>query len=126
VGLVVGSFTFSSILMQRRMREFALLQTLGASRMQVYKVAVGENLLLLSLVILWGVLLGLLLSYVVNGFFTLIRLMFSMNTLPRTVFIPWPAVVVMSVLSLVGMILVMIISAMKAARQDLSVSTRVI
>ena len=120
------AFTFSSIIMKRRLREFAVLQTLGASRGQVYKTAVSESAVLMLVSVIWGVLVGLALSFMMNGFFEIIGDFLGRGTLRRVVFIPWALLALIALATFLGMLLAVAMSAISAARQDLSIATRVI
>jgi ABC-type lipoprotein release transport system permease subunit len=120
------AFTFSSIIMKRRLREFAVLQTLGASRGQVYKTAVSESAVLMLVSVIWGILVGLALSFMMNGFFEIIGDFLGRGTLKRVVFIPWAQLGLIALATFLGMLLAVAMSAISAARQDLSIATRVI
>jgi ABC-type lipoprotein release transport system permease subunit len=120
------AFTFSSIIMKRRLREFAVLQTLGASRGQVYKTAVSESAVLMLVSVIWGILVGLALSFMMNGFFEMIGDFLGRGTLQRVVFIPWAQLALIALATFFGMLLAVAMSAISAARQDLSIATRVI
>ena len=123
---ITSAFAFSSIIMKRRMREFAVLQTLGASRGQVYKTAIGENALLMLISVVLGILLGIGVSYQMNGFFEFIGEMLGRGELDRLVYIPWGTVLIIGLVTLAGMLTAVALSARSAARQDLAVATRVI
>ena len=120
------SFTFSSIIMKKRQREFAVLQTIGASRGQVYKIAISENSVLMMISVILGITIGIGLSYLMNGFFGIIGELLGRGILDRLVFIPWFQLILIGVATFIGMLLAVALSAISAARQDLSVSTRVI
>jgi len=123
---ITSAFAFSSIIMKRRKREFAVLQTLGASRGQVYKTAIGENALLMLISVVLGILLGIGVSYQMNGFFEFIGEILGRGELDRVVYIPWGTVLIIGLLTLAGMLSAVALSARSAARQDLAVATRVI
>ncbi|MDP6154962.1 MAG: FtsX-like permease family protein [Candidatus Thermoplasmatota archaeon] len=123
---ITSAFAFSSIIMKRRKREFAVLQTLGASRGQVYKTAIGENALLMLISVMLGILLGIGVSYQMNGFFEFIGEILGRGELDRLVFIPWGTVLIIGLVTLAGMLTAVALSARSAARQDLAVATRVI
>jgi len=128
IAVFTSAFAFSSIIIKRRMREFAVLQTVGASRWQVYKIAVGENALVMFVSVVMGLLVGIGLSYLMNGFFELLGLILGIGSgsLQRLVFFPWPVILGISGAIFVGMLIAVAVSAVSAARQDLAVSTRVI
>ena len=128
IAVFTSAFAFSSIIIKRRMREFAVLQTVGASRWQVYKIAVGENALIMFISVAMGLLVGIGLSYLMNGFFELLGqiLQIGSQNLERLVFFPWPIILGISAAIFIGMLGAVAFSAVSAARQDLAVSTRVV
>jgi ABC-type antimicrobial peptide transport system permease subunit len=121
-----SAFAFSSIIIKRRMREFAVLQTVGATRGQIYKIAIGENALVMFVSVVLGLLVGSGLSYQMNGFFGLIGEMLGRGSLERVVFLPWVLILLISGAIFIGMLLAVAVSAINAARQDLAISTRVV
>lgn len=128
IAVFTSAFAFSSIIFKRRMREFAVLQTVGASRWQVYKIAVGENALVMFISVVLGLMVGIGLSYLMNGFFELLGqiLQIGSQSLERIVFFPWPVILAISGAIFIGMLAAVAVSAVSAARQDLAVSTRVV
>jgi hypothetical protein len=128
IAVFTSAFAFSSIIIKRRMREFAVLQTVGATRWQVYKIAVGENALVMFISVVLGLLVGIGLSYLMNGFFELLGqiLQIGSRNLERLVFFPWPVILGISGAIFLGMLGAVAFSAVSAARQDLAVSTRVV
>jgi len=128
IAVFTSAFAFSSIIIKRRMREFAVLQTVGASRWQVYKIAIGENALVMFVSVVMGLLVGIGLSYLMNGFFELLGLILGIGSgsLQRLVFFPWQVILGISCAIFIGMLVAVAVSAVSAARQDLAVSTRVI
>lgn len=126
VASITSAFAFSAIIMKRRKREFAVLQTLGASRGQVYKTAIGENSILMLISVVLGTIMGIVVSYQMNGFFELMGQILGRGELARVVFIPWWTIIIIGLVTLAGMLLAVALSARSAARQDLAVSTRVI
>ena len=126
VASFTSAFAFSSIIMKRRKREFAVLQTLGAGRGQVYKTAIGENSLLMLISVILGSAIGIVVTYQMNGFFELMGQILGRGELARVVYIPWWTVIVIGLVTLGGMLTAVALSARSAARQDLAVATRVI
>lgn len=126
IAVFTSAFAFSSIIIKRRMREFAVLQTVGATRLQIYKIAIGENALVMFVSVIFGLLVGLGLSYQMNGFFSFMGDIFTRGSLDRVVFLPWPLILGISGAIFLGMLVAVAFSAISAARQDLAVSTRVV
>ncbi|WP_455463152.1 FtsX-like permease family protein, partial [Candidatus Hodarchaeum mangrovi] len=68
----LATFIFMSILMEQRKREFAILRSYGASDRQIYKLVFSESAVLLLTSVIWGLIIGLGLSILFNGFFEFI------------------------------------------------------
>ncbi len=68
----LATFIFMSILMEQRKKEFAILRSYGASDRQIYKVVFSESIVLLLTSVIWGLLVGIGLSVLFNGFFEFI------------------------------------------------------
>jgi putative ABC transport system permease protein len=128
IAVFTSAFAFSSIIIKRRMREFAVLQTVGASRWQVYKISIGENALVMFISVIMGLLVGIGLSYLMNPFFEGLGTILDIGSksLTRLVFFPWPIILGISGAIFLGMLAAVAVSAVSAARQDLAVSTRVV
>ncbi|MFW9998186.1 MAG: FtsX-like permease family protein [Candidatus Odinarchaeota archaeon] len=70
----LSTVIFMSILMEKRKKEFAIIQSYGGSKGQLYKVVFSETIVLLLTAIIWGLLIGLGLSVLFNGFFEFMSL----------------------------------------------------
>ncbi|MGI8593304.1 MAG: ABC transporter permease [Solirubrobacteraceae bacterium] len=112
VVLFVGAFmifnTFS-ITVAQRMREFALLRTIGASRAQVMRSVVFEALLVGLVASVVGLLLGLLMAPGLKGLFKLVGF-----DLPAAGTVVQPRTIVVSLL--VGVVLTVVSSLAPALR----------
>ncbi|MHA2362562.1 MAG: FtsX-like permease family protein [Candidatus Hodarchaeales archaeon] len=73
----LGVYIFMSILLEKRKKEFAILRSYGATQTQIYKIVVSETIVLLLTAVLWGLLIGLGLTFLFNGFFEFINLFLS-------------------------------------------------
>ncbi|MHA1168406.1 MAG: FtsX-like permease family protein, partial [Candidatus Hodarchaeales archaeon] len=69
IAATLATFIFMSILMEKRKKEFAIIQSYGASKGQIYKVVFSETIVLLLTSVIWGLIIGLGLAYLFNGFF---------------------------------------------------------
>jgi ABC-type lipoprotein release transport system permease subunit len=69
----LGVYIFMSILLEKRKKEFAILRSYGASKTQIYKIIFSETFVLLLTAVLWGLLIGLGLGILFNGFFEFIN-----------------------------------------------------
>jgi putative ABC transport system permease protein len=126
IASLTSAFAFSAIIMERRKREFAVLQTIGASRKQIYKTALGENALMMLTSVIWGIIIGIGASFQLNGLFAFIGVVLGREGVPRIVEIPWLTIGIIGIATYTGMLIATVISIRSAARQDLSVATRVV
>ncbi|MHA1911136.1 MAG: FtsX-like permease family protein [Candidatus Kariarchaeaceae archaeon] len=126
VGSLTSAFAFSAIIMERRKREFAVLQTIGASRRQIYKTALGENALMMLTSVVWGIIIGIGASFQMNGLFIFIGIILGRGGVTRIVEIPWGTIAIIGIATYAGMLVATVLSVRSAARQDLSVATRVV
>lgn len=126
VAAIISAFAFSAIIMERRKREFAVLQTVGAQSSQIYITAFGENFLIMLTSVFWGILAGLGLSYMMNGFIQFIGSFLGRGDLPRTIIINWEMILLNGVIILAGMLIATLLSVISSVRQDLTEATRTI
>ncbi len=123
---LISTFAFSAILMERRKREFAVLRAIGSRKSQIYKLALGENTMLVLTSVIWGSIIGMGITYQFNGVFELFSVFLGGGTLNRIVAIPFGTLITIGLLTTIGMLIATIISVRSAANQDLSTATRVI
>ena len=124
---VVSAFAFSAIIIDRRRKEFAILRAIGARRSQIYKLALGENALMMFTASVWGTLVGIGISYLFNGVFSFLGGILGTSVdVPRLVIINWLELSGVAFISFAGMILATLVSIRSAANQDLTLATRVV
>ncbi len=127
VAVLVSAFSFSAILMERRKHEFAILRSIGAKKSHIYKMALGENSLMMLTASVWGIFIGIGISYLFNGVFIFINMIVGGQiSLNRTVVIPGLELVIISAVTFIGMMLATLLSVKSAANQDLSLATKVV
>ncbi len=127
VAALVSAFSFSAILMERRKHEFAILRSIGAKKRHVYKMALGENSLMMLTASAWGVFIGIGISYLFNGVFVFINsIVGGITALNRVVVVPGVELLIISAVTFIGMMLATVLSVKSAANQDLSIATKVI
>ncbi len=127
VAVLVSAFSFSAILMERRKHEFAILRSIGAKKSHIYKMALGENSLMMLTASIWGIFIGVGISYLFNGVFIFINMIVGGQiSLNRTVVIPGLELVIISAVTFIGMMLATLLSVKSAANQDLSLATKVV
>ncbi len=127
IASIVSAFSFSAILMERRRQEFAILRAIGAKKSHIYKLALGENSLMMLTASIWGIFIGIGISYLFNGVFEFVS--FFVNTAglaDRTVVLPVAELVVICLITLFGMLGATLLSIRSAANQDLSSATKVV
>ena len=115
VAVLVGAFiifnTFS-ITVAQRLREFAMLRTIGASRRQILGSVLGEALLIAVVATLIGLLFGVGFAWGLNRVFELVGF-----GLPATAIrMPWQAVVVSFVIGVGVTLLAAAAPAVRATR----------
>ena len=127
VAVFVSAFSFSAILMERRKHEFAILRSIGAKKNHIYKMALGENSLMMLTASAWGIFIGVGISYLFNGVFIFINMIVGgQMSLNRTVVIPGLELLIISSVTFIGMMLATLLSVKSAANQDLSLATKVV
>ncbi len=126
IAALISTFAFSAIIMERRKREFAVLRAIGARKSQIYKLALGENFLLVLAAVIWGTFIGIGITYQFNGVFEVFGVFLGSGPLNRIVFFPWVEIILIGLFTMIGMLLATMLSVRSAANQDLSIATRVI
>ena len=125
--VLVSAFSFSAILIERRRFEFAILRSIGATKFQIYKLALGENSLMMLTGCIWGTLIGLAMAYQFNGVFSFVNSIFNATSnISRLVHVPVLELIILTAATFLGMLLATLISLRSAANQDLSLATRVV
>ena len=128
---LVSTFSFVAVFIERRRSEFATLRAIGASKSQIYKLALGENSLMIISSAFWGALTGIAMAYMINWIFGFISffsslLSGSISIISRPVAIPYLELAIIVVALIIGMIISTMLSLRSAANQDLSIATRVV
>ncbi|MHA2501654.1 MAG: ABC transporter permease [Candidatus Kariarchaeaceae archaeon] len=121
----VSSFAFSSIIMERRKQEFAVLRAVGARKSQIYKLAMGENFLMMLIGVIWGTLIGVAVAVIFNGFFGFVSAeLLRQLTVRRIIIFPWTQLTLFAGITLLGMMLATILSIRQSVNADLTTATR--
>lgn len=123
---LISTFAFVSILMERRRYEFAVLRAIGAKKLQIYKLAIGESSLMILTSVIWGIIIGVGITYQFNGVFEIFSIFLGGGSLDRQIVFPWLSVILIGLGMTLGMLLATLLSVRSAARQDLSMATRVV
>jgi len=112
--------------MERRKHEFAVLRAIGAKKSQIYKIAIGENLIMVLTTAIWGSLIGIGITYLFNGLFGTFAFILGGGAIDRLVTFPWLYVSIIGFCTSIGVLVATAVSARGAANQDLSIATRVV
>ncbi|MCH8908131.1 MAG: ABC transporter permease [Candidatus Heimdallarchaeota archaeon] len=123
---IISTFAFTAILMERRKGEFAVLRAIGAKKAQIYKIAIGENILFVTTSVIWGIIIGSGIIYLFNGIFVAFNFILGGGPLTRQIIFPWASIILIGIVTTIGMLLATLLSVRGAAKQDLSVATRVV
>lgn len=122
----IGVFIFISLLVKSRSKEFAILRAVGATEIQIYKIALSEIISVLIFALIAGTFLGLGLAYMFNGFFEFMNI-FSGTltyTLPRMLILPWDTIIISMVITMVIIIIATILPTRRVANQEIVEETR--
>ena len=122
----IGVFIFISLLVRSRSKEFAILRAVGATEIQIYKIALSEIISVLIFALISGIFLGLGLAYMFNGFFEFMNI-FSGTltyTLPRMLILPWDTIFISMFITMVIIIIATILPTRRVANQEIVEETR--
>ena len=127
VASFISAFSFSTILIERRKQEFSILRAIGTTKWQIYKLTFGENTLMMITAIVWGAIIGVLISFLFNGFFEFFAEIIRISpSVPRLITFPFFELGIICIVALIGMLLATGLSVRSATNQDLSSATRVV
>ncbi len=131
VAATLATFIFMSILMEQRKREFAILRSYGVSNRQIYKIVFSESIVLLLMSIIWGLILGIGLSVLFNGFFEFIAIftapmsaIFSGATLNRIIVFDFAGLIGTLLITFFAMLFATFLSVRGAANAKISTVVR--
>ena len=122
---LISAFAFSAIIMEKRKHEFAILRSIGAKKKHIYKLALGENTLMMLTASVWGIFLGVGIAQLFNGVFMFVSMISgTFSALPRLVVIPVVELVIISAVTFLGMLGATVVSIRSAANQDIAVGIK--
>jgi ABC-type lipoprotein release transport system permease subunit len=125
IAALVSAFSFSAILMEKRKHEFAIIRAIGAKKKHIYKLALGENGLMMLTASLWGIFLGTGMAYLFNGVFIFVSMMSGgAGSFERMVMIPGLELFVICAFTLIGMLGAAIMSIRSSANQELALGVK--
>ena len=122
---LISAFAFSAIIMEKRKHEFAILRSIGAKKKHIYKLALGENALMMLTASLWGIILGIGIAQLFNGVFMFVSMISgTFSALERLVIIPIVQLLVISAVTFFGMLAATVVSIHSAANQDIAMGIK--
>jgi ABC-type antimicrobial peptide transport system permease subunit len=122
---LISAFAFSAIIMEKRKHEFAILRAIGFRKKHIYKLALGENALMMLTASIWGIFLGIGIAQLFNGVFMFVSMISgTFSTLERIVVIPVVELVIISAVTFFGMLGATVVSIRSAANQDIAVGIK--
>lgn len=125
IAAIITAFAFSAILMERRKHEFAIFRAIGAKKKHIYKLALGENILMMLTASLWGIFLGTGIAYLFNGVFVFVSMFTGSTTsFERLVMIPTLELIVICSITFIGMLIAALLSIRSSANQDLAMGVK--
>lgn len=126
----LGTYIFMSIIMEKRKKEFAILRSYGASTEQIVKIVFSEILVLLVITITWGLILGINLAYLFNGFFEFLEVWVSPVSsltsyqIDRILVYDWFRIIITVGVAFFAMIFATFVSIRNALKSNISLELR--
>ena len=125
VAAVASSFVFLSLVLNQRQKELAVLQAIGASPNQIYRLVLFEILSIVVVSMILGIALGVGLALSFNGFFNVFGFIFqifigSSTTIDRTLIYPWTQIVLVSLAVFTAVVISLLLTTRKALKADLA------
>ena len=125
VAAVASSFVFLSLVLTQRQKELAVLQAIGASPNQIYRLVLFEILSIVVVSMALGILLGVGLALSFNGFFNVFGFIFqifigSSTTIDRTLIYPWTQIVLVSLAVFTAVVISLLLTTRRALTADLA------
>ncbi len=122
---LISAFAFSAIIMEKRKHEFAILRSIGAKKKHIYKLALGENTLMMLTASIWGIFLGIGIAQLFNGVFMFVSMISgTFSSIERLVEIPVLELIIISAVTFLGMLGATVASIRSAANQDIAVGIK--
>ncbi|QEE16765.1 ABC transporter permease [Promethearchaeum syntrophicum] len=122
---LISAFAFSAIIMEKRKHEFAILRSIGAKKKHIYKLALGENTLMMLTASIWGIFLGIGIAQLFNGVFMFVSMISeTFSSIDRLVEIPIVELIIISTVTFLGMLGATVASIRSAANQDIAVGIK--
>lgn len=121
---LASSLVFLSLILARRRRELAILQSIGASATQLSRLVIFEIISVFTLSLVLGGLLGLGLAEAFTGLFSLLGGLFQLlleseTVIARELVWPWIQVLLVNGLVFVAVLIALLFTTLRAVRSDL-------
>ena len=112
-------------MLNQRQKELAVLQAIGASPNQIYRLVLFEILSIVVVSMILGIALGVGLALSFNGFFNVFGFIFqifigSSTTIDRTLIYPWTQIVLVSLAVFTAVVISLLLTTRKALKADLA------
>lgn len=124
----IGTFIFISLLVNSRSKEFAILRAIGATEGQIYKITLSEVISVLIFSLLAGIVLGLGLSYLFNGFFEFMAQFSDPGLLsyflPRVIIVPWESILISMIFTALVIVIATVLPTRSVATKEIIEETR--
>ena len=125
VAAIASSFVFLSLVLNQRQKELAVLQAIGASPNQIYRLVLFEILSIVIVSMALGIVLGVGLALSFNGFFDVFGFIFqifigSSTTIDRTLVYPWTQIILVSFAVFSAVVLSLLLTTRRALTSDLA------
>lgn len=125
IAAVASSFVFLSLVLNQRQKELAILQAIGASPNQVYRLVLFEILSIVMVSMALGVGLGIGLALSFNGFFEIFGFIFqifggSSTIVERQLVYPWFELGMVSLAVFAAVVMALFVTTRKALASDLA------
>ncbi len=121
---LASSLVFLSLILSRRRRELAILQSIGASASQLSRLVIFEIISVFTFSLLLGAILGLALAETFTGLFSIFGGLFQLVLgseilIARQLVWSWPQLLLVNGLVFVLVFLSLLITTLRAIRSDL-------
>ena len=126
VAAVASAFVFLSLVLNQRQKELAVLQAIGASPNQIFRLVLFEILSIVIVSMALGILLGMGLALSFNGLFNVFGFIFQIlgsdtsSAINRELVWPWYELAAVSIAVFAAVVTALLVTTRKALRSDLA------
>ena len=125
IAAIASAFVFLSLVLNQRQKELAVLQAIGASPNQIYRLVLFEILSIVMVSMFLGVILGIGLALSFNGMFEIFGFIFqifggSSTVITRDLVWPWTELALVTLAVFISVVIALMITTRKALASDLA------